>query len=74
MSKMCSAPCYFYWACHSRADFKVCLACGLVPGLFKWGDKGLRHKAPYISVSVLSKLGEQRDCTVAGSQCLLESL
>lgn len=25
------------WACHSRADFKVCLACGLVPGLFKWG-------------------------------------
>lgn len=37
ISKMCSAPPYLYWACHSRADFWVCLACGLVPGLFKWG-------------------------------------
>lgn len=37
ISKMCSAPPYLYWACHSRADFWVCLACGLVLGLFKWG-------------------------------------
>lgn len=38
--KMCSAPSYLYQACHSRADFWVCLACGLFPGLFKGEGQG----------------------------------
>lgn len=61
MSKMCSAAPYLYWACHSRADFWVCLACGLVPGMLKWGGpRGLYRKLPYTSASALSKLEEQR--------------